>query len=180
MQDPAPMSNPTPSQTDPGPVLSLDHLSSARDLASVLACARDLQRNAQAGEVQALLRGKKLGLFCEDDTTPEAKLFRLSGAGLGAHVAHIRPSLSDLTTPLEVQHTANMLGRLYDAVECQGMSPLCVRLIRREAGIPVYDAIGAQEHAITALCGLLDRADSEADRRCFVVQAALLQTIGGL
>lgn len=162
-------------------VLSLDHLSSRRDLASVLASARRLQRAAaDAGDVLPLLRGKKLGLLCEDDTTADAELFRRSAVELGAHVAHIRPSLSDLTTALEVRHTANMLGRLYDAVECQDLSPALVREVRKEAGIPVYDGVGLQHHATATLTELLDSSSSAADRRRFVLQAALLQTIASL
>ena len=162
-------------------VLSLDHLSSRRDLASVLVSARRLQRAAaDAGDVLPLLRGKKLGLLCEDDTTADAELFRRSAVELGAHVAHIRPSLSDLTTALEVRHTANMLGRLYDAVECQDLSPALVREVRKEAGIPVYDGVGLQHHATATLTELLDSSSSAADRRRFVLQAALLQTIASL
>ncbi|HYN64874.1 MAG TPA: hypothetical protein VES36_09760 [Candidatus Limnocylindrales bacterium] len=94
---------------------------SPRDVSVVLASARTLQRAAQAGMTQPLLRGKNLGLLCEADNG-DAALFRRAAMELGAHVAHIRPSLSELSTPLEVQHTARMLGRLYDAVECQGMA----------------------------------------------------------
>lgn len=162
-------------------VLSLDHLSSRRDLAAVLASARGLQRAAaDAGGVLPLLRGKKLGLLCEDDTSPDAQLFRRSAEELGAHVAHIRPSLSDLTTALEVRHTANMLGRLYDAVECQDLSSALVREVRKEAGIPVYDGVGLRHHATATLAELLDGSGSAADRRRFVLQAALLQTIASL
>ncbi len=163
---------------EPRSVLSLDHLSSRRDLASVLAGAGRLQRAAtDAGGVLPLLRGKKLGLLCEDDTTADAQLFRRSAEELGAHVAHIRPSLSDLTTAPEVRHTANMLGRLYDAVECQDLSPALVREVRKGAGIPVYDGVGLQHHPTAILIESLDNSNSAADRRRFVLQAALLQTI---
>ena len=162
-------------------VLSPDHLSSRCDLACVLASARGLQRAAaDAGGVLPLLRGKKLGLLCEDDTSADAQLFRQSAEELGSHVAHVRPSLSELTTALEVRHAANMLGRLYDAVECQDLSPALVREVRKEAGIPVYDGVGLCHHATATLAELHDSSGSAADRRRFVLQAALLQTIASL
>ncbi len=161
-------------------VLSLDHLSSPRDMALVLDNARRLQRMARAGDIQPLLRGKKLGLLCEDDTEPQATLFRRAAVQLGAHVAHIRPSLAGLRTPEDVQHTAHMLGRLYDALECQGMASAVVRQLRRAAGIPVYDGIASPDHPTAALAGSLADDGPAADCRCFVLQAALLQTTANL
>ena len=106
-------------------VLAFDPIA-PRDVAFVLGNARALQLAAQAGDLRTLLRGRKFGLLCEVDTdsdrASDAALFRRAAVELGAHVAHIRPSLTDLSTPQEVQNTARMLGRLYDAVECQGMA----------------------------------------------------------
>ena len=162
-------------------VLSLGHLSSPRDAASVLENARRLQTEAQAGEPQPLLlSGKHLVLLCEDDTDACAVLFRRAAGELGAHVAHIRPSASGLATPPEVQRTARMLGRLYDAVECQGMATALVRQLRRDAGVPVYDGIASREHPSAELAESLGAGGSPADRRRFVLQAALLQTIANL
>ena len=101
---------------------------SPRDVNAVLTRARSLQRAARTGATQPLLRGKNLGLLCEADGA-DASLFRRAASELGAHVAHIRPSLSDLSTAKEVRHTARMLGRLYDAVECLGLSPALVRQV---------------------------------------------------
>ena len=162
-------------------VLSLGHLSSPRDVASVLDNARRLQRQAQAGETHPLLlRGKHLGLLCEDDTDACATLFCRAALELGAHVAHIRPSASGLATPPDVQRTARILGRLYDAVECQGMPTALVRQLRRDAGVPVYDGIASREHPSAGLADSLGAGGSPADKRRFVLQAALLQTIANL
>ena len=150
---------------------------SPRDVSAVLASARTLQRAAQAGTTQPLLRGKNLGLLCEADDDLDAALFRRAVVELGAHVAHIRPSLSELSTPQEVQHTARMLGRLYDAVECQGMAPALVQQVGTEAGVPVYDGIASQDHPTAKLAELLGDEASPADNRRFVLQAVLLSTI---
>lgn len=107
-------------------------------------------------------------------------MFRQSAEKLDAHVARVRPSLSELTSALEVRHAANMLGRVYDAVEYQDLSPALVREVRKEAGIPVYDGVGLRHHATVTLAELLDSSGSAADRRRFVLQAALLQTIASL
>ena len=152
-----------------------------RDVAVVLNNARALQLAAQAGDLRALLRGRKFGLMCEidddSDSASDAALFRRAAVELGAHVAHIRPSLTELSTVLEVLHTARMLGRLYDAVECQGMAADLVHRLGAEAGVPVYDAIASQRHPTAKLEALLDGDSPAFDKRRFVLQAVLLSTV---
>ena len=149
---------------------------SPHDVSALLANAWTLQRAAKAGQTQPLLRGKNLGLLCEVDDD-DAALFRRAAMEMGARVAHIRPSLSELSTPQEVQHTARMLGRLYDAVECQGMAPALVQQVSNEAGVPVYDGIASKDHPTARLAELLGNGSRPADNRRFVLQALLLSTI---
>jgi ornithine carbamoyltransferase len=149
---------------------------SPRDQNAVLTSARALQRAALAGATQPLLRGKNLGFLCDSDDG-EADLFRRAATELGAHVAHIRPSLSDLSTPAEVRHTARMLGRLYDAVACQGMAPALVRQLGDSAGVPVYDDIASPRHPSAALASQLGGDASDADNRRYILQAMLLTSL---
>ena len=161
-------------------VLAFDPIA-PRDVAFVLDNARALQLAAQAGDLRTLLRGRKFGLLCEVDTdsdrASDAALFRRAAVELGAHVAHIRPSLTDLSTPQEVQNTARMLGRLYDAVECQGMAHELVHQMGVDAGVPVYDGIASQCHPTAKLDDLLGGDASKLDKRRFVLQAVLLSTV---
>ena len=162
-----------------------------RDVAFVLDNARALQLAAQVGDVRALLRGRKFGLMCEIDSdsdsdsdnnndsasASDAALFRRAAVELGAHVSHIRPSLTEMSTPQEVLHTARMLGRLYDAVECQGMAANLVHRLDADAGVPVYDAIASQRHPTAKLDGMLGGDSPALDKRRFVLQAVLLSTV---
>ena len=155
------------------------------DLRIVLEHARALQLAARAGALRASLRGRKFGLMCEVEVdggnerarASDAALFLRAAAELGAHVALIRPSLTESSTRQEVQHTARMLGRLYDAVECQGLSAELVHQMGIEAGVPVYDGIASQHHPTAQLDGLLDGDSSPLDKRRFVLQAVLLSTV---
>ena len=147
------------------------------DERTLLDQARSLQRAAAAGRVQALLRGKNLGLLCADDTQSQALLFRRAASELGAHVAHIGMSLSERSTPQEVAHTARMLGRLYDAVECQGLDSALVQQMADMAGIAVYDGLACNEGLISRLAGQLGNEAAAGDMRRFVLQALLLHTI---
>lgn len=139
--------------------------------------ARTLQRSAAAGRVQPLLRGKNLGLLCADDTQAQALLFRQAASELGAHVAHIGMSLSEHSSTQEVAHTARVLGRLYDAVECEGLPSALVQQMAAVAGIAVYDALAGNEALIARLARQLGgEADIGRNRR-FALQALLLHTI---
>jgi ornithine carbamoyltransferase len=143
---------------------------------AVLEEARRLKRAALAGSTKALLRGKKLGLLSEADDDDVA-LFCSAAAELGAHVSHVRPSLSDLSTPEKVRRTSQLLGRLYDAVECQGMAGGLVEQLSNDAGVPVYDGITGARHPTARLAEQLGTDTSPQANRRFILQAVLLSTI---
>ncbi|MBS1177639.1 MAG: ornithine carbamoyltransferase [Proteobacteria bacterium] len=147
------------------------------DERALLEQARSLQRASAAGRVQPLLRGKNLGLLCADDTQAQALLFRQAASELGAHVAHIGMSLSECSAAQEVTHTARMLGRLYDAVECQGLPTAMVQQMAEVSGIAVYDGLASNERLISRLAAQLGDEASAGENRRFVLQALLLHTI---
>ena len=156
---------------------SLDRLSPG-DLALVLANARLLEGSTSPLERQSLLRGKNLALICASADDADALLFQRAALDLGAHLAHIRPDLSEPSTSAVFKHTARMLGRLYQAVECQGLPPAVVAEVGREAGIPVYDALASRDHPLAHLARFLDGGEEDERNRRLVVQAVLVSTIG--
>jgi len=162
------------------------------DVAGMLANARTLKQATEAGTLQPLLRGKKFGLLCHrgdssgvtgvTDGAPSTdtiaiELFRRAATGLGAHVAHIRPSLSTSSTPIEVQDTARMLGLLYDAVECQGMPGELVQQLADAAGVPFFDGIATPNHPTALFVHLMGGDTPDADNRRYLLQAALLSSL---
>ncbi len=146
--------------------------------AALLAQARALQLAAESGQARPLLRGKNLGLLCEAVDDPDAALLRRAAVELGAQVAHLRPSLSELSTTEDIQHAARVLGRLYDAVACQGVAPALVQQLRHHASVPVHEGIASPNHPAAALAGQLEGDCSPDDKRCFLLQALLLATMG--
>lgn len=145
-----------------------------REQRILLDTARGLLLGAAAGGPHALLRGCQFGLLCESDLSADAALFRQAATELGAQVAHIRPSLMALDSPQEIQRTARMLGRLYDAVACQGLLPALVQELALHADVPVYDGLASPQHATAQLVGLLEGDGSAADKRRAILQAVLL------
>ena len=147
----------------------------AQDSAVLRDRALDLQRSRDKGIPQPLLRGKNIGLLCKSETDADAEMLRGAAADLGANVASIRPSLSELSTPQDIARTARILGRLYDAVMCQGIAPQLVRQLRDDAGVPVLDGIPSW---IAGAQGALTTVSlPPADDRRFMLQAALLTSL---
>jgi ornithine carbamoyltransferase len=139
----------------------------------VLATARSLQAR-RADDAHVPLRGKHFGLLCHDPGAPAALMFRAAAHGLGARVSQVAPLDADAVRTLGA--TAHLLGRLYDAVECQGLSALVVANLRASAGIPVYGGLATPEHPSARLAERLDGPDGE--RRLLVLQATLLLSLG--
>lgn len=144
---------------------------------SLLCRARQLQRAALEGNTPRLLRGKNLGLLCETQPDEAQALFRRAAEELGARVAVMRSGMSLVESPEDVQHTARMLGRLYEAVECQGLDPALVECIAQHAGIPVFDGAATKDHPADRLAELLGDRTPLADNRRFMLQALLLEAI---
>ena len=90
-----------------------------------------------------LLRGRNFGLVSQQQDSDEARLFECAARALGAHVAHIDPEVAGLLGVDDLTLTARWLGRLYDAIECQGLPAERVEQIRASAGIPVFHHLAA-------------------------------------
>lgn len=149
---------------------------SSDDARVLLESARALQRAARAGATRPLLSGKNVALLSEVDDA-DASLFCSAAVELGARVARIRPGFSELGTAQDVQHTAQVLGRLYDAIECQGVAAALVWQMSQGAGVPVYDGLATPHHPTAGLVELLGGDATFADKRRFVVQAVMLTTL---
>jgi ornithine carbamoyltransferase len=154
---------------------------SPSDREALIASARALQRAATDGAIPKLLDGKNIGLLCGSQDSEDAALFERAATELGARVGLISPDLSPTLSDENLRRTARTLGRLYDAIECQGLAGKLLQRIRAEAGVPVYDGIGCAHHPSAALTAeLSDQSDQAgiADRRRHILQALLLSTLG--
>ena len=151
---------------------------SVGDTEAVLSQARALWRAERSGAARPWLKGRRLALLCDDAESADAQLFRRAATELGAHVSHIRPTLTEGTPAHEVEATGRLLGRLYDALECQCTTPPSVLdQLRAAAGVPVYDGLATASHPSAALAEQLDPTIALADRRRVVVEAVLVASL---
>ena len=147
--------------------------------AALLDSARRLKAAAVAGSLPRPLEGKNIGFVSESDESPEAALFIEAARLIGARVARVRPSVALPTDDQNARQTLHLLGRLYDAIECQGLPAAQVEQIRRHAGVPVFDGLASPGHPSAGLAHALGGSGADMlNRRC-VIQAALISAVAG-
>ena len=129
---------------------SLDALSRT-DVLALFDMARALQRASGAGSTQRPLRGKNLALLSDKSTDRRLSGFKSAATELGARVAHVRSDDSLNDGP----RAARLLGRLYDAIDCEGLDARTVNQIARESGVPVFDGLADDAHPTRVLATLL-------------------------
>jgi ornithine carbamoyltransferase len=144
---------------------------------ALAATATAFKHAALAGRAARPLQGKNLGLVCEDEDSADAALFEAAAKALGAKVVRIRPSVAGLGNDAALPQTARMLGRLYDAIECQGLPHDLVERIRHHAGVPVYDALSRTSASERAVASLVDGDGDSSDNRSYVLQALLVGSV---
>lgn len=107
-------------------------------------------------------------MICVSEDTEEARRFRSAATALGARVAWMRPSLSGDSSPELIRSTSRVLGKLYDAIECQGSDAGVLEQMRNAAGIPVFDRLAA---------GDASQVQTDGAERQLLLQAHLLQAV---
>jgi ornithine carbamoyltransferase len=161
----------------PRPRLSAEPLST-EDAGRLLRGAKLLQRGGLERSGGSLLKGKKLGLLCETDESEDAALFHRAATELGAHVASIRSGAPSFGGREDIASTARLLGRLYDAIECQGLAWALVEQLSADAGIPVFDGAACGGKPLFVLAQTMEGDEALLDKRRFLLQAFLVSVIG--
>lgn len=128
---------------------------SPTEIRDVLDTARRLRLAGQTGQAGAPLRGRNLALLHDNPPDHAADGLRSAALGLGAQVSHLRPSETRISPLGADPATARLLGRLYDAIDCEAMPAALVADVAREAGVPVFNGLGHVRHPTRVLAELL-------------------------
>lgn len=122
------------------------------DVVFLLASARSFK---QAGSGARPLRGRHAAVLCEAPADASAEVFAAAATALGATVVRILPSTMRLGDGHDAQEAARILGQLYCAVGCNGVSPAVAAQLARWAGVPVFEAVAGDTHPTRLLGDLL-------------------------
>jgi ornithine carbamoyltransferase len=158
------------------PLLHLRLLSSEplpeAQVQALFSCAQALRRSSEAGSVKPALRGKNIALLCSDPACKAAALFEKAATELGARVTRLPADPALPQGDGAWRQTARVLGRLYDAVECDEMPLDAAERLQRDAGVPVFRGIARMDHP-------LQQARPEGLDPRYLTQALLLAMLPG-
>jgi len=121
----------------------------------LLDLSRDLKRARYAGTEVQRLKGKKIALIFEKDSTRTRCAFETAAQDQGAHTTYLGPGGSQLGTKESLRDTARVLGRMYDAIEYRGFAQENVETLARHAGVPVYNGLTNEFHPTQVLADLM-------------------------
>ncbi|WP_421120970.1 ornithine carbamoyltransferase [Aquihabitans daechungensis] len=121
----------------------------------LLKLSADLKTAKYAGTEAKSLAGKDIALIFEKTSTRTRAAFEVAAHDQGAHVTYLDPSGSQLGHKESVADTAQVLGRMYDAIEFRGSAQTDVEELAEHAGVPVYNGLTNEWHPTQMLADFL-------------------------
>jgi len=128
---------------------------SSVELGSMLELAGELKAARRAGAEQRHLEGRSIALVFEKTSTRTRAAFEVAAHDQGAHVTYLDPTGSQLGHKESIADTAQVLGRMYDAIEFRGEAQRDVEALAVHAGVPVYNGLTNEWHPTQMLADFL-------------------------
>lgn len=124
-------------------------------LCAIFETALRLKAASTAGGGCKPLRGRNLALLYPTTREHEAPALQDAALELGAGVAHV--TLGDPLPPVEdeFRSLSQLLGRLYDALDCSTLPTAVAQKIEMLAGVPVFSGLEREDHPAMALADLM-------------------------
>jgi ornithine carbamoyltransferase len=128
---------------DASPVAAVPSADGTRDpqAIAILSMALLVQRG-DCRKKGLSLKGRRIGMICEG-SSESARLVREAAEELGAQVVCMGQMWRVIPDPEDLHRTAEAIGRMYDAIDCEGMPPELLDAFRRHCDIPVFDGLGS-------------------------------------
>jgi ornithine carbamoyltransferase len=132
----------------------------ARELEHLLKLSAGLKTVKYAGTEVPRLTGKQIALIFEKTSTRTRSAFEVAAYDQGAHVTYLDPSGSQLGHKESIADTAQVLGRMYDALEFRGSAHSDIEELAANAGVPVYNGLTNEWHPTQMLADFLTMHES--------------------
>jgi ornithine carbamoyltransferase len=127
----------------------------AEEWHELLDLAAELKADKKVGKESPRLTGKNIALIFEKTSTRTRCAFEVAAYDQGAHTTFLDPTSSQLGHKESVADTAQVLGRMYDAIEYRGSAQSTVETLAQWAGVPVYNGLTDEWHPTQMLCDAL-------------------------
>ena len=125
------------------------------ELLYLLRLADALKAAKYAGNEEPRLTGKEIALIFEKSSTRTRCAFEVAAFDQGAHVTYLDPTGSQMGHKESIADTAQVLGRMFDAIEYRGSGHENVEELSRYAGVPVYNGLTNEWHPTQMLADFL-------------------------
>ena len=125
------------------------------ELEHLLRLAAALKTAKDAGNEVPRLGGKEIALIFEKSSTRTRCAFEVAAFDQGAHVTYLDPTGSQMGHKESIADTAQVLGRMFDAIEYRGSGQENVEELARHAGVPVYNGLTNEWHPTQMLADFL-------------------------
>jgi ornithine carbamoyltransferase len=133
---------------------------SSRELEYLLRLAGALKAAKYAGTENRTLEGKEIALIFEKTSTRTRSAFEVAAYDQGAHVTYLDPTGSQMGHKESIADTAQVLGRMYDAIEFRGAAHSEVEELAANAGVPVYNGLTDEWHPTQMLADFLTMGEA--------------------
>lgn len=117
--------------------------------------AGDLKEARRVGREVPQLAGKAVALIYEKTSTRTRCAFEVAAAHQGAMTTYLDTSASQIGHKESIDDTAQVLGRMYDAIQFRGDRQEDVELLAKTAGVPVYNGLTDAWHPTQMLADAL-------------------------
>jgi len=128
---------------------------SAAELQLLLDLSHDLKRAKASGTERQRMRGKNVALIFEKTSTRTRCAFEVAAYDQGGHVTYLDPGSSQIGHKESAADTAQVLCRMFDAIEFRGKAQATVEELAANSSVPVYNGLTDEWHPTQMLADFL-------------------------
>ena len=128
----------------------------------VLKLAKRLKKQRAAGDEELHLANKAIALLFEKPSTRTRAAFEVAAVHQGAHTTFLAPGSIQLGEKESVADTAQVLGRMYDAIVYRGGDQQLIETLADNSPVPVVNALTDQWHPTQVLADLMTMQENAA------------------
>ncbi len=125
------------------------------ELSGLLTLSARLKADRRAGAEVPRLTGKVIALIFEKASTRTRCAFEVAAFHQGAQVTYLDPSSSHIGEKESPADTAQVLDRMFDAIEFRGASQDVVEELAEFSSVPVYNGLTDEWHPTQMLADFL-------------------------
>ncbi len=127
----------------------------AEELIHLIERARKLKKQKRRDDEKQHLKGKNIALIFEKTSTRTRAAFDVAAHDQGAHTTFFDSSLSQIGHKESIADTAQVLSRMFDAIQYRGFGQNVVEELAEFASVPVYNGLTDLWHPTQMLADVM-------------------------